>query len=268
MLPEVIAMPRRPNGSVPSLVHHKPSSRARGRINGRDHWLGKWGSPEARAAYDRLIAEYLACGRIKTPQPAPTPAPSKAGAAAELGDSPPPDGLSIAEVATRYLEHCQIYYRNSDGTRTSTYGNALQAVRALRAFDDTSAAAFGPRKLTVIRDSEAAQGRPRVGCNAIVKHVRRLFQWVESQELVPRGTHNSLKTVEPLRLGRTHAPELPPIKPVEDDIVNLTLPHLPEIVADMVRLQRLTGARLTCVPLRSQFYVRDSPVDNPTLCGC
>jgi len=146
-------------------------------------------------------------------------------------------------LAALYLDHCRTYYRTPDGKRTSTYDNALQAVRALRPFDDTLAAAFGPKKLGMIRDSEAARGRPRVGCNAIVKHVRRLFQWAESQELVPRGTHNSLKTVEPLRHGRTTAPELPPIEPVDDAVVDETLPFLPPIVADMVRLQRLTGAR-------------------------
>jgi len=57
-------MPRRPNGSVPSLAHHKPSNCARVRINGREYWLGKWGSPEARAAYDRMIAEFLVSGRV------------------------------------------------------------------------------------------------------------------------------------------------------------------------------------------------------------
>ncbi|MEI6258146.1 MAG: site-specific integrase, partial [Planctomycetota bacterium] len=154
-----------------------------------------------------------------------------------------PNEPTVAELASLYVEHCRTYYRTPDGKRTSTYDNALQAVRALRPFDDTLASAFGPRKLGMIRDSEAARGRARVGCNAIVKHVRRLFQWAESQELVPRGTHNSLKTVEPLRHGRTSAPELPPIEPVDDAVVDATLPYLSEIVADMVRLQRLTGSR-------------------------
>ncbi len=244
-------MPRRPTGSVPSLVHHKPSNRARVRINGRDYWLGKWGSPESQLAYQRLIKEYLATGRITPVQASPAievdVRPSKpvaeVSAAIRAEDPQAPYGLTVVELATMYLEYCQVYYRAPDGKQTSTYGNALQAARALRPFDDTLAAKFGPKKLGMIRDAEAAAGRPRVGCNAIVKSVRRLFQWAESQELIPRGTHNSLKTVEPLRKGRTVAPELPPIKPVSEEVVDATLPYLPEIVADMVRFQRLTGTR-------------------------
>jgi len=249
-------MAGRPKGSLPSLVHHKPSNRARVRINGRDHWLGRWGSPESQLAYDRLIAEYLATRRIMPPTTTPMAtvstvviSPDSPGAAIDApsvqsADSDCiPNEPTVAELASLYVEHCRTYYRTPDGKRTSTYDNALQAVRTLRPYDDTLASAFGPRRLGMIRDSEAARGRPRVGCNAIVKHVRRLFQWAESQELVPRGTHNSLKTVEPLRHGRTSAPELPPIEPVDDAVVDATLPYLPDIVADMVRLQRLTGAR-------------------------
>jgi len=36
-------MPRRRQGSVPSLQLHKASGRARVWIKGRDYWLGKWG---------------------------------------------------------------------------------------------------------------------------------------------------------------------------------------------------------------------------------
>ena len=49
--------------------------------------------------------------------------------------------------------------------------------------------------------------------------------------------------MEGLKKGRTKAPEPEPVLPVEDTLVEATLPHLPEIVADMVRFQRLTGCR-------------------------
>ena len=247
-------MPRRRQGSVPSLQHHKPSNRARVWIKGHTYWLGRWGSPEAQLAYNRLIAEYLATGRIENArsQPVSEPAaeavvsplrPTAARHAAPADDGRAPDALTVVELVSLYLEYCQTYYRDPSGRQTSTYGNALQASRALRPFDDTLASSFGPKRLGMIRDSEAAAGRPRVGCNAILKHVRRVFQWAESQELVPRGTHNSLKTVEPLKKGRTVAPELPPVKPIDDEIVEATLPYLAEVVADMIRFQRLTGSR-------------------------
>jgi integrase len=240
-------MPRRPRGSVPALQHHKPSGRARVTINGRDHWLGKWGSTEAQNEYQRLIAEFIANGRIL---PAAATAvqvhahnPGTPGPAAPPTAEPIPGGLTVVEVVTMYLEDGRISSKGPDGKFTSAYHSALQAARALRPFDDTAAAAFGPKKLGMIRDAEAASGRSRVGCNDLITFIRRVFKWAESQELVPRGTHNSLTTVEPLRRGRTTAPELPPVKPVGDEVVDMTLPYLPEIVADMVRLQRLTGAR-------------------------
>src|SRR5262249_54130854 len=43
--------------------------------------------------------------------------------------------------------------------------------------------------------------------------------------------------------GRTVAKETEPVKPVDDATVNATLPYLPGVVADMVRLQRATGCR-------------------------
>ena len=50
-------MPRR-SGKVPSYCHHKSSGRAVVRIDGRDHYLGPYGSSESYERYARLIAEW------------------------------------------------------------------------------------------------------------------------------------------------------------------------------------------------------------------
>jgi hypothetical protein len=49
--------------SVPRLARHKASDQAVVAINGRDHYLGPFGSPEAQEKYDWLIAEWLSSGR-------------------------------------------------------------------------------------------------------------------------------------------------------------------------------------------------------------
>jgi integrase len=46
-----------------------------------------------------------------------------------------------------------------------------------------------------------------------------------------------------LQRGRTEARETEPVKPVSDRDFEATLPHLPEVVGDMARVQRLTGCR-------------------------
>ena len=110
-------MPRRPKGSLPALQHHKPSGRARVTVNGRDHWLGKWGSPEAQLAYDRIIAEYLATRRVRDPeaslaeQTVVTIDPGVPGATVRTDGNAPvgsADHISseptVAEVVLRYLE--------------------------------------------------------------------------------------------------------------------------------------------------------------------
>ena len=70
-----------------------------------------------------------------------------------------------------------------------------------------------------------------------------MFRWGCSQELVPASVLNALESVRGLAKGRTSARESAPIVPMADAIVEATLPFLPGVVADMVRLQRLTGAR-------------------------
>ena len=49
---------------VPGYLLHKPTGQARVRINGKDHWLGKHGSPESHQQYAELIEEFVSGNEI------------------------------------------------------------------------------------------------------------------------------------------------------------------------------------------------------------
>lgn len=87
------------------------------------------------------------------------------------------------------------------------------------------------------------EGNSRRYINDNVDRIRRMFRWAASEELIPSEIVVALATVESLPKGRSEARETEPIAPVDDAVVDVTLPRLPPAVADMVRFQRLTGAR-------------------------
>jgi integrase len=70
-----------------------------------------------------------------------------------------------------------------------------------------------------------------------------MFRWSVENELVPANVHHGLQAVQGLQRGRTTARETKPVEPITDQLVDATLPHLPQVVADMVRFQRLIGCR-------------------------
>jgi len=253
-------MPRTRAGTVPKLQHHKATGQARVTIAGRDYYCGRWGSNAAIAKYHRLLGEYFnangarpaAEGASSPPSGSSRDDETTGGVNAINGgparvhvetsrDSEP--ALCVCDLAARYLLHCENYYRDVHGRVTSSYDGARMAIRALEPFFELPAVQFGPLRLQSLRALLVNQGRPRVTCNRIVKTVRRLFKWAASQELIPVAVSDALATVDPLRANRTTAPELPPVKPVPDEVLEATIAHLPKVVADMARLHRLTGAR-------------------------
>ena len=77
----------------------------------------------------------------------------------------------------------------------------------------------------------------------MVDRIVRAFRWASENEIVPITVYQALKNVRGLQRGRCTAPEPPKVQPVPDAMVEATLPHMPPVVADMVRFQQLTGAR-------------------------
>lgn len=207
---------------VPKYRLHRQSGQAIVTINGRDHLLGPHKSKASKIEYDRLIGEWLASGR-------------SASYGAPKGD------YAVVELAADYMRWAKGYY--GDGA-TSEYHRVLPAVRLLRElYGRTAADQFGPLQLKALRQRFVAQDWARSYVNHQVRRIVRLFRWAASEGKVPPAVPQALAMVAGLRKGKTKARETKPVLPVDDEIVDATLPFMPEVTADMVRLQRLTGMR-------------------------
>lgn len=259
-------MGRRPKGSLPQVRRH-PSGQARVRIGDKEFWLGRHGSPEAQQRFDELImgivsrrlqASGSARPAASTTAPADTlsVSPDLQAAVDTFSDAAKESApITVAEVCCEFLEHAHRSYKNGTGSHTSTLGNIKQAIKVLRRFDDVSAEAFGPLLLEELMHSLAeeelpaksktgtARPRTRQAINRIIKMVRYIFRWAASRELIPPAVPDALEKLQLLRRGRTAAPENTKVRPVSDETIERTLPHLPATVADIVMLQRYSGCR-------------------------
>lgn len=216
-------MPQR--SAPPSYRLHKPTGQAIVLLSGKMFYLGPYGTKVSKAEYDRVVGEWLAAGRML---------PSKEASAAPL---------TIVELCAAYLRFATGYYRKDKGTTSEVerIGAALRIVKEL--YKRLPACEFSPLKLKACRERMITTGWSRSGINKACQRIARMFRWAVENELVPADVHQSLKAVAGLRQGRTEAPETAPVLPVDDGVVNATLPHLSPVVRAMVELQRLTGMR-------------------------
>lgn len=218
------------NLRLPALVHHKPTGQARVRINGRDIYCGRYGTPEANEKYRHVLADYLA-------QRSTYPPPGDA-ASAPAGPS-----LSINELIVAYWRHAQSYYRKN-GEPTSQVAVLRGTLRLFREhYGLEPAASFGPVRLAALREVMIATGWNRNTINARIGQIKQVFRWAVSVELVPASVYQGLLAISGLRRGRSAARESEPVRPVPEAHVDSTLPFLPPQIRAMVQLQLLAGCR-------------------------
>lgn len=223
-------MPRRRHLSPPSYCLHKASGRAVVRLNGRDHYLGVYGSDESHAEYQKLISLWRADSHrqsVITQGIANLPAPS----------------LTISQLLLRYQQFAKTYYVNGDepSKEYEEMGFALRPVRVL--YGAALAREFGPLKLQAVRQHMIESDLSRGVINNRMNRIKRCFKWAVSQELIPSSVYEGLRTVIGLKKGRTRARETEPVKPVPDEYVEAIIPFVTPHVAAMIQLQRLTGMR-------------------------
>lgn len=152
--------------------------------------------------------------------------------------------LSIPRLCKQYLAFAHSYYRTRDGKPAKEAVAIAYALRPLRKmFRRLPVTEFGPRKLKEVRDSMIALGWSRGHINKQIGRIKRMFKWAASNEMLPASIHHALLAVDGLKLGRTTAYEPKPIRPVSEELVQATLPHVSFPVAAMIQLQLLTGMR-------------------------
>jgi integrase len=207
---------------IPRASRHR-TGQAVVRLNGHDHYLGRHGTPEAKAAFERLIARWLAHGRTLPPED---------GA-----------GLTVNEVILGYVRHAEQHYQVSGGKCSELDGikDALSIVKAM--YGRRPAADFGPKALKAVRQKMVERGWSRNYVNKQVNRVKRMFRWAAGEELIPPSVYHGVQSVPAIRRGQPGLREARPVRPVAAQLLDVTLPHLTPVTRTMAELQLLTGMR-------------------------
>jgi integrase len=222
---------------IPTYRCYKPKNLGLVVLDGKQRYLGKYGTPESLTEYNRLVQEWLSQrSTVRIPI-----SPEKAGSIAPVENPPNP---LVNEVILAFLEYAQGHYRRPDGTPSGEFDNLRAALRPLRElYGYTPAASVGPLSLRAVRDLMIRNGLSRSTINSRINRIRRMFRWAVSLEMLPGSIVQSLEAVSGLQKGRSGIREAAGISPVSVETVEATLPFMPKPIAAMVRLQLLSGCR-------------------------
>jgi integrase len=217
---------------IPSYRQHR-TGQARVTLDGKDYYLGKYGTPESREEYKCLINEWLnRIGRF-------APATASANPSVPL-PRPGSAATTVNEVILAYRQHAEVYYQMNP----KEVEKIKLATRPLRArYGRAPVVSFDSIALETIQSDLVAADLARVTVNERIAVLKRMFKWAVRKKLVPPAVFGELATVDGLKPGRSQARETEPVRPVSQELIDAALPHVCRHVAAMIRLQLLTGAR-------------------------
>jgi hypothetical protein len=168
-------MGRRRKGELPRYRLHKQSGQAvvsfpLGNNKYRDILLGPFESDASRKEYARLLNEWVSSEML----------------APLTWQGPSPD-LTVSEICLRFWKHAETYYRLPDGSPSGEINHFQYALDPLETlYGQTTAKQFGPVALKAVRQQMISTKRQcRRVINQRIEHIKRMFRWAVSEELVP-----------------------------------------------------------------------------------
>lgn len=208
------AMSKTASSKVPQI--RKDRNYACVYANGRKFQLGRYGTPEADAAYREFIAQWAAN---------PTLLASR------------PQEINVERLCLEYLD----YAKENDPSHYSGIKTAIKPL--LYGFVGRTVESLDSRAFLYLQSIFVEQGLSRQYCNILMGYVRAMLKWGIVRKLAPKDVYFEAKLIEPLKKGKTKARENKKRQDVSDKIVNQTLPHLLPTIRDMVQVQRQAGMR-------------------------
>ncbi len=160
---------------IPSYRRHH-TGQAAVRLNGKDYYLGAYGTAASRQAYDRLINEYLANGR-------------------QVPAGEDDSVITVVDLIAAFWTHANGWYVKN-GKPTDELAAYKVVLRYLKqGYGDRLVTESGPRSLRAVRRIMVERDNARKYVNDQVARVKRVFRWGVSQEMVPETVSRALDTV-------------------------------------------------------------------------
>ena len=223
-------MARRKYGSLPVYRHHKARNLAVVTIDGRDYYLGHYGTPASKQKYAALIRAW----QQRQEQPAVDPHTPLV----------PSDRPTINELILVYLKHVDTYYKPNHGENKEA-GCVDDALKVLQecGYGREPADAFRPKDLKKVRKAMIAKKWSRNYINSQVNRVKRMFAHAVGEDLIPGTVYHALLVVKGLRKGTPGVRETKKVKPVPSADIKAVLKKAQPMMSAMIRFAYRTGAR-------------------------
>ncbi|MDA7911930.1 site-specific integrase [bacterium] len=207
--------------SAPSYRLHKASGLAVVTINGKDVYLGRYGSAESKLSYKNALNELWCPTQNQT------------------ANSPPRklEPITVGRLAIEFGK----YASRKFGEDSSEWKQIQIVLREIRKeYADWLAADFGPLRFEGYRQMLMDRGITRGTIKRKSNYVLKMFQLGVKYELIPVEFWQRLLAVGPVEM------KTKPVKKrwlIELEIIRATQEQLTPVVADMVEVHRLIGAR-------------------------
>ena len=229
---------------IPKYCHHKARNRAFILLDGKFIYLpGPFGSEQSRREYDRLIGLWSLNGRRLPNEPSAT-ALAPAAQATVAGPVSAGFAKTTDQLIEVFLAECERDYPPRNGYRNGELACIESALASLsKLYGPAFANQVEPLHLELVMRDYIARGFCRKMVNRNLSYLKRLFKWAVKHRFVSGETYYQLLTVDGVRKGRAGARDNPPVRPVDDAVVEATLPYLSDEVKAMVQIQLLTGMR-------------------------